>query len=198
MNNRAHKYRNLISALNAALVIVDYQEGVASSSGAAKDSELVGVIDLVKAASAFAVPVIVTTIETEELDGQVCEPLLDLVRGSEVIQRSSANPWDDDAFRNKIHAVDRSRLVIAGRCSEVSVTFAVLSALEEGFDAYIVKDATAGTSQQHHETAIERMVQAGAVPVTTRQIIFEWQREPPNTSEPIETRSPNKKKQKRP
>lgn len=198
MNNKTHQYRNLVSASNAALVIVDDREGVASSSGAAKDSELVGVIELMKAASSFAVPVIVTTIETEELDGQVCEPLLDLVRGSEVIQRSSANPWDDDAFRNKIHIVDRSRLVIAGQCSEISVTFAVLSALEEGFDVYIVKDATAGTSQQHHETAIERMVQAGAVPVTTRQIISEWQREPPNTSEPLDTQPPNKKKQKRP
>jgi len=198
MNNKIHQYRNLVSASNAALVIVDYQEGVASSSGAAKDGELVGVIELMKAASAFTVPLIVTTIKTEELDGQVCEPLLDLVRGSEVIKRSSANPWDDDAFRNKIHTIDRSRLVIAGRCSEVSVTFAVLSALEEGFDAYIVKDATAGTSQQHHETAIERMVQAGAVPVTTRQVIFEWRRESSNTPEPLDTQPPNKKKQKRP
>jgi len=192
MNNKTHQYRNLISALNAALVIVDYQEGIASSNDGAKDSELM------KAASAFAVPVIVTTIKTEDLDGQVCEPLADLVRGSELIQRSAANPWDDDGFRNKIHTVDRSKLVIAGRCTEVSVTFAVLSALEESFDAYIVKDAMAGASQQHHETAIERMVQAGAVPVTTRQVIFEWQRESSNTPEPLDTQPPNKKKQKRP
>tara|TARA_R110000824_G_scaffold250551_1_gene439302 strand:- start:125 stop:322 length:198 start_codon:yes stop_codon:yes gene_type:complete len=57
MNKRTHQYRNLISALNAALVIVDYQEDVASSSGASKDGELAGVIELLKAASAFAVPV---------------------------------------------------------------------------------------------------------------------------------------------
>ncbi|WP_114089467.1 isochorismatase family protein [Thalassospira profundimaris] len=198
MNKGVHKYRNLISTLDAALVIIDDREGVASSSGAAKDSELVRVVELMKAASAFAVPVIVTTIDTEEFAGQVSELLLDLVRGSEVIQRSAANPWDDDAFRNKIHTVDRSRLVIAGRCTEVSVTFAVLSALEEGFDVYIVKDATAGTSQQHHETAIERMVQAGAVPVTTRQIIFEWQRD--LGSEPGSQGSPpgKKSRQKKP
>ena len=193
-----HQYRNLISALNAALIIVDYQKGVGSLSGATKDGELAGVIELLKAANAFAVPVIVTTIETDELDGQLCEPLIEIIRDSEVVKRFSANPWDDDAFRKMIHTVDRSRLVIAGQCSEVSVTFTVLSALEEGFDAYIVKDATAGTSPQHHETAIERMVQAGAVPVTSRQIIFEWQREPPNTSEPLDTQPPNKKKQKRP
>lgn len=58
MNDRTHRYRNLISALNATLVIVDYQEGVASSNGAANDGELAGVIELVKAASAFAIPVL--------------------------------------------------------------------------------------------------------------------------------------------
>lgn len=106
MNNGAQQYRSLVSALNAALVVVDYQKGVASSSGAAKDNELDGVTDLVKVASAFALPVIVATIKTVEMDGQVCGPLLDLVRGSDVIQQSSANPWDDDAFRYKIHTVD--------------------------------------------------------------------------------------------
>jgi nicotinamidase-related amidase len=177
MNERTHRYRNLISAFNAAVIIVDYQEGAASSSGAAKDVELVAVTELLKAASVFTVPAIVTTIETEELDGQLCGLLVEATCDSEVIKRFSGNPWDGDAFRNKIHTIDRSRLVIAGQCSEVLVTFAVLSALEEGFDTYIVTDATVGSTQQHHETAIERMVQASAAPVTTRQIIFAWQRD---------------------
>lgn len=57
------------------------------------------------------------------------------------------------------------------------LTFPALMALKEGFEVYVVTDTSGGTSVDAHERAIDRMVQAGAVPVTWQQVLLEYQRD---------------------
>jgi len=199
MNDRGPRHRNLVSAKDTILIIVDCQQDAALKGGKVLDAEYADtVLGLVNKAKTFAIPVIATTPRTEQDANVPSAAIIDAIGESNVIECLSLNPWDDDAFRERLRHAGRSRLVVAGQSSEVSMGFVVLSALEEGYDVYVVKDASVGASQDHHDTVVERLVQAGAIPVTSRQIIFEWQRKSPNTSKPLDTQPPNKKKKKRP
>lgn len=196
MKNRGPRNRNLISAADTILIIIECPPDEDLADSGEPDAEYADtVMRLVNIAKTFSIPVIAVVPGAEREAGTA---LVEAIGESNFIECLSLNPWDTDTFRERLRHVGRSRLVVAGLSSEVSVSFVVLSALGEGYDVYVVKDASVGASPEHHNTAIERMVQAGAVPVTSRQIIFEWQREPPNTSEPLDTQPPNKKKQKRP
>ena len=200
MKNRGPRNRNLISATDTILIIIECPPDEDAADRAEPDAEYADtVLRLVNTAKTFSIPVIVVAPGAEREAGAAPHAaIVEAIGEANFIECLSLNPWDTDSFRERLRQVGRSRLIVAGLSSEISVSFVVLSALGEGYDVYVVKDASVGASQEHHETAIKRMVQAGAVPVTSRQIIFEWQREPPNTSEPLEAQPPNKKKQKRP
>lgn len=92
------------------------------------------------------------------------------------IRREEINCWDDPVFAAAIEGFEKERLLVAGLWTETGVSFAALSALELGYDVFVVADACAGMSPDSHETAIQRMIQAGVVPITWRQILFEWYR----------------------
>lgn len=195
MNDRSPRHPNLVSATDTILVIIGCQQEATPLDGSVLYAQYADtVLGLVNTAETLAIPVIATSPRTKRVSGVPRAPFIDAIGESNVIECLSLNPWDTDALRERLRHAGRSRLVVAGQSSEVSVSFVVLSALEEGYDVYVVKDASVGASQEHHDTAIERMVQAGAVPVTSRQIMFEWQRESTNTSEPLDTQPPSKKK----
>lgn len=84
------------------------------------------------------------------------------------------NPLDDDHVLRSLAALGRPRLLVGGRCAETVLAFTVLSALEEGFDVHLLRDLVCGSSESLTDTAVARMVQAGAVPVSVVQVIAEW------------------------
>jgi len=75
-----------------------------------------------------------------------------------------------------VRELKKDRLLLAGLWTETAITFAALSGLELGYQVYVVTDAVAGMTVSSHEVAIDRMVQSGVVPVTWRQVLFEWYR----------------------
>ena len=200
MKDRDPRNRNLISATDTILIIIECPPDEDLADSGEPDAEYADtVLRLLNTAKTLSIPMIAVAPGAEREAGAAPRAaIVQAIGESSVIGCLSLNPWDTDTFRERLRQVGRSQLVVAGLSSEVSVSFVVLSALGEGYDVYVVKDASVGASQEHHDTAIERMVQAGAVPVTSRQVIFEWQREPPSTSEPLNTQPPSKKKQKRP
>jgi nicotinamidase-related amidase len=198
MKDRGPRNRNLISATDTILIIIECPPDAALVDSGGLDGEYANtVLRLVSSAKTFTVPVIAVAPSAEqEVGGAPSAAVIAAIGESNVIECLSLNPWDTDALRERLRDAGRSRLVVAGQSSEVSVSFVVLSALGEGYDVYVVKDASVGASQEHHDTAIERMVQAGAVPVTSRQIAFEWQRESLKTSKSLHTQPPKKERQK--
>lgn len=183
MNSRRTRYRSLIAPKESMLLIVDGLGDQTVGDQPVEEERLAELVNLVKAARECSIPVVMAARESGGSAGTLHAALGKLVRPSEVIKCGGANPWDDDDFSAVVRGTKRSRLLVAGRFTETCVTFAALSALEDGFDVYVVTDATYGASKEHHKTAISRMAQAGAVPVTTRQIIFEWQRRSSTKSE---------------
>lgn len=168
----------LLNSQNSAVIFIDHQPqmafGVANIDRQQLKNNTVG---LAKAAKIFNVPTIYTSVETESFSGYIWPELLAVHPESKPIERTSMNSWEDPKFVEAVKATGRKKLVMAALWTEVCLNFPTLMAIEAGYEVYIVTDASGGTSVDAHERSIDRMVQAGAVPVTWQQVLLEYQRD---------------------
>jgi nicotinamidase-related amidase len=172
------KKLELLTPNNSVLLMIDYQPQMAF--GVANiDRQLLknNVIGLAKSAFLFKVPTILTSVETEGFSGYVFPELLDVFPTQDIIERSSMNSWDSENVRKAIAATQKKKLILAGLWTEVCINMPALCAMQEGYEVYVVEDACGGTSEVAHRTAMNRMVQAGAVPISWLQLLLEWQRD---------------------
>ena len=171
-------YHKLFTAEDSAVVFIDHQPqmtfGVANIDRA---SLINNVTLLAKVAKEFNVPAVLTAVETESFSGYIWPQLLDVFPGQAVVERTSMNSWDDEGFRAAIRATGRKNILITGLWTEVCVTWPTIEMLGEGYKMYVVEDCCGATSQAAHEASLSRMVQAGAVRVTTIPALLEWQRD---------------------
>lgn len=135
------------------------------------------VVLMAKTAREFKVPVVLSAVETESFSGYLWPQLLDVFPGQEVVERSSMNAWDDKGFRKAIEATGKKNILLTGLWTEVCVTWPTLSMLAAGYNIYVVEDCCGATSVAAHEAALSRMVQAGAIRLTTIAALLEWQRD---------------------
>lgn len=165
----------LLSPELTMLVIIDHQVAFESCFDARdiKIAEL-GVAELVDAAKKLYIPVISSLVETNHIDSKLSGTLETKLPQMTRLIRNGVNPWDDPNFSNAVHMANRPCLLIAGISAEISLSFTALSALARGFDVFVIKDVCLGHSEQGAATAFERLTQAGAVPVSWRQVLMEW------------------------
>jgi nicotinamidase-related amidase len=164
---------------NCQIIFIDQQPqmafGVQSIDRQVLKNNTVG---LAKAAKVFNIPTTITTVETESFSGHTYPELLDVFPGKEILERSSMNSWDDQKVRDALAANGRKKVVVSGLWTEVcNTTFALCAMLEGEYEIYMVADASGGTSKDAHDFAMQRMIQAGVVPVTWQQVLLEWQRD---------------------
>ncbi|AGQ30149.1 nicotinamidase/pyrazinamidase [Serratia liquefaciens] len=168
----------LLDKDNSALIFIDHQPqmsfGVANIDRQQLKNNVVG---LAKAGKIFNVPTLFTSVETESFSGYIWPELLAVHPEITPIERTSMNSWEDAAFVKAVEATGRKKLVISALWTEVCLTFPALMALEAGYEVYVVTDTSGGTSVDAHERSIDRMVQAGAIPVTWQQVLLEYQRD---------------------
>src|SRR2546427_3864488 len=168
----------LYTPQDSAVVFIDHQPqmtfGVANIDRALLMNN---VTLLAKVAKEFRVPAVLTAVETESFSGYVWPKLLDVFPGQTVIERSSMNSWDDAGFRQAIHATGRKNIILTGLWTEVCVTWPTIEMLDAGHNIYVVEDCCGATSNAAQEAALSRMVQAGAVRLTTIAALLEWQRD---------------------
>ena len=171
-------HHKLYTAEDSVVVFIDHQPqmtfGVANIDRA---SLINNVTLLAKVAKEFNVPAVLTAVETESFSGYVWPQLLDVFPGQQVIERTSMNSWDSEEFRDAIKATGRKNIIITGLWTEVCVTWPTIEMLGEGYNVYVVEDCCGATSPAAQEAALSRMVQAGAVRVTTIPALLEWQRD---------------------
>ena len=161
---------------DVALVLIDYQkemfENVRSETGE-KTIEL-NVRLLAKAAKAFGIPVVLSTVGVQMgVNGPTRASLLEELQGVTVIDRSSMNAWEDTAFRAAVEATGKKRLIFGALYTEICLAFPVVDALADGYEAMFVVDAVGGMSQLAHRTAVERLTAAGGVPNTAIALLTE-------------------------
>jgi nicotinamidase-related amidase len=132
---------------------------------------------LAKAAKLFGIPTVLSTIAKDTFSGPYMPEVLELFPNHDVIDRTSMNSWLDANFRKAIHATGRKKVVIAGLWTEACVLFPTIEMLKEGFEIYIAADSCGDLSSEAHDRSMDRMVQAGAVPITSCQYVFELQQD---------------------
>lgn len=176
MNNTTKP--EILTPQNCVLLLIDYQPqmafGVVNIDRQALKNNAIA---LAKSASLFKVPMIVTAVESEGFSGYVFPELLDISPASDVIERSSMNSWDSMKVREAVAASKQKNLILAGLWTEVCINLCAFSALQEGYEVYVVEDACGGTSEVAHRASMDRMMQAGVIPLTWQQLLLEWQRD---------------------
>ncbi|MGN8191815.1 hydrolase [Burkholderia sp. 22088] len=169
----------VLTPQNSQIIFIDQQPqmafGVQSIDRQTLKNNVVG---LAKAAKAFNIPTTITTVESDSFSGYTYPELLDVFPNQKTLERTSMNSWDDQKVRDALAANGRKKVVVSGLWAEVcNTTFALCAMLEGDYEIYMVADASGGTSKDAHDYAMQRMIQAGVVPVTWQQVALEWQRD---------------------
>jgi nicotinamidase-related amidase len=167
----------LLTPDNCALLLIDHQAyqfaGLNSHDGTIIINNTVG---LAKTAKAFNIPTLLTTI-IEQQGGFILKQLQDLFPDQTPINRTNLNSWEDKRVTDWVKATDKKKIIIAGLWSEVCVAFPAIHAAGEGYEVYVVTDASGGTTAESHQMAVQRMINAGVTPVTWGALVGELQRD---------------------
>lgn len=129
------------------------------------------------AASGFGVSTILTTVAEKTFSGPMFGEITDAFPGQKLLDRTSMNTREDAAVIKHVNEIGKGRLVLAGLWTSVCIVGPALSALDQGFEVYVIADACGDVSTEAHERAMDRMVQAGARPMTALQYLLELQRD---------------------
>jgi nicotinamidase-related amidase len=169
---------HLLTPQNAALVLIDYQDAQINSIPQDPETYLPNVVALAKAGRRFGLPVVLSTVNHGTgVNDDTIPQLREQLPGVPAYDRTSINAWEDADFVTAVRATARKKLIIGALWTEVCLAFPVLDAIKESFEVYPVVDAVAGTSPVAHETALQRMLQAGAHPVSWVSVMCELQRD---------------------
>jgi nicotinamidase-related amidase len=168
----------LLTPQNALLALIDYQrEQYAGVASVGHDELLAHVTMLGRVATVFEVPVVLSTVYVSHGMSGTNAELREALPGVPEIDRTTMNAWEDPDFRQAVERTGRRKLILAGLWTEVCVAFPALDALRAGYQVYVVVDAIGGVSRVAHESAMQRMTQAGAVPISVLGLACELQRD---------------------
>src|SRR5215468_5949129 len=168
----------LMKPEECVMLLVDFQAGLGFGvESTSRQVVLNNAVALARTAVAFTVPVIASTSASRVYSGPLLPPLQDALPAVKAIERKNMNVWEDDTAKNAIVATGRRRLILAGFLTEACVSFSALSALDDGFDVFVVADTCGGLTLVSHELALRRLEQAGARLCSWIQVLLEFQRD---------------------
>ncbi|WP_043628508.1 hydrolase [Nonomuraea candida] len=168
----------LLTPDNAMMLFVDHQPQMFFGASSADRAGVINAtVGLAKSARVFDVPVVLSSVAAESFSGPILPQLAELFPKHDVVDRTTMNAWEDPALVDAVRATGRGKIILSGLWTEVCVVLPALSALAQGYEVYVVADASAGVTPTAHEHAMQRMTAAGAVPVTWLQVLLELQRD---------------------
>ncbi|MDX0520005.1 isochorismatase family protein [Sinorhizobium medicae] len=168
----------LVSPNDHTLIMIDFQSQMAFATKSIDAVLLRNNAALVaNAAAGFGVSTVLTTVAEKTFSGPMFSEITDAFPGQALLDRTSMNTWEDAAVIEEVNRIDRKRLVFCGLWTSVCIVGPTLSALDQGFEVYVIADACGDVSDEAHERAMDRMVQAGVRPMTSLQYMLELQRD---------------------
>jgi nicotinamidase-related amidase len=168
----------LLSPSDHALILIDFQSQMAFATKSIDAVDLRNNAALVaNAAAGFKVPTILTTVAEKSFSGPMFEEITAPFPGQKLLDRTSMNTWEDANVIKVVNELGKDRLVFAGLWTSVCIVGPTLSAIEQGYEVYVITDACGDVTAEAHNRAIERMVQVGARPMTSLQYMLELQRD---------------------
>lgn len=168
----------LLNANDHTLVMIDFQSQMSFATKSIDAVTLRNNAALVsEAAAGFSVSTILTTVAEKSFSGPMFEEITRAFPGQKLLDRTSMNTWEDAAVIAEVNRISKPRIVLAGLWTSVCIVGPALSAIDQGFEVYVIADACGDVSDEAHERAMDRMVQAGARPITSLQYLLELQRD---------------------
>ena len=168
----------LLTPTDHTLILIDFQSQMAFATHSIDTTNLRNNAALVaRAAAGFKVPTILTTVAEKSFSGPMSEEITSAFEGQAMLDRTSMNTWEDAAVIRRVNEIGKERIVLAGLWTGVCIVGPALSALAQGYEVYFIADACGDVSAEAHERAVQRMVQAGARPMTSLQYLLELQRD---------------------
>jgi nicotinamidase-related amidase len=172
------KLQRLLTPRESVVALIDHQPQMFFAVGShERHVVLNNAVALAKAAILFDVPVILTTVAAKTFSGDLLPEIQALFPDQAPIDRTTMNSWEDKRFKTAVTGFGRKKIIIAGLWTEVCVCFPAVEAIAEGYDVHVPTDACGDVTVEAHERAVQRAIQAGVVPMTTLQVMFEWQRD---------------------
>src|SRR3954463_6013795 len=167
----------LLNPAESVLILIDHQPFQFANLHSHEPMMIVNnVIGLAKAAKAFNVPTILTTV-VEDRGGKLIKGLQDVFPDQKPIDRTFINTWEDSRVVETVKKTGRKKLIMAALWTEICLAMPAIQAAGEGYEVYAVTDASGGVSVEAHEMAVRRMVMAGVVPITWLAVASELQRD---------------------
>lgn len=168
----------LLTPTDHTLVMIDFQSQMAFATHSIDAVNLRNNAALVAQAGAgFGVSTILTTVAEKSFSGPMFDEITAAFPEQKMLDRTSMNTWEDAAVIERVNEIGKPRIVLAGLWTSVCIVGPALSALDQGFEVYVIADACGDVSAEAHERAMQRMVQAGARPMTSLQYLLELQRD---------------------
>ncbi len=168
----------LISPKDHTLIMIDFQSQMSFATKSIDAVNLRSNAALVsQAAAGFGVSTILTTVAEKSFSGPMFSEITEAFPGQKLFDRTSMNTWEDAAVIDEVNRIGKKRLVLAGLWTGVCIVGPALSAIDQGFEVYFIADACGDVSTEAHERAVQRMIQAGASPMTSLQYMLELQRD---------------------
>ncbi len=170
---------HLITPQNSAMVLIDYQPSqITAVRSMDPDLLLKNAVSTTKLVKLFGIPIVHSTVNVATGRGKpTLAPLAEVLKNDRPIDRTTLNAWEDAAFLSAVRATGRRKLILLALWTEICMAFPALDALREGYEVYPVVDAIGGTSVEAHRAGLERVVQAGARPITWVSLGCELQRD---------------------
>ena len=168
----------MLTRTECAVALIDYQPAMFAGVHSHDRVTIVQNVQiLAKAAKLFRVPTILSTVAAQSFSGAMLPEISAIFPDQKPIDRSSINSWLDQNFKAAVEKTGRRKIVLAGLWTEACVMFPTLDLLQNGFEVYVPTDACGDITAEAHERAVQRLVQAGAVPITSLQFLFELQQD---------------------
>lgn len=176
-NNPKAGLQAMLTPDNCVLILIDHQPFQFAGLRSHDTQTIINnVVGLAKSAKAFKVPTLLTTV-VEDKGGLLLKPLQDVFPEQKPIDRTFINTWEDERVVAWVKKTGRTKIVMAALWTEICLAFPVIHALGDGYEVYFVTDASGGVSLEAHEMAVQRMIQAGGVPLTWTVFASELQRD---------------------
>ncbi|OWW21190.1 hydrolase [Noviherbaspirillum denitrificans] len=170
--------KTLLDPKDHILIMIDHQSQM---SFATKSIDAVALRNnaalISKAAKEFKVSTILTTVAEKTFSGPIFDEIKTVFPEASVIDRTTMNTWEDARIADRVNSFNKDKIVLAGLWTSVCIVGPALSAIDQGFQVYVIADACGDVSEEAHERAMERMVQQGARPMTSLQYLLELQRD---------------------
>ncbi|MEJ0003052.1 MAG: hydrolase [Pararobbsia sp.] len=175
---KAQPGKAMLDPSNHTLIMIDHQSQMSFATKSIDAVTLRNNAALVaKAAKEFNVSTILTTVAEKSFSGPIFDEIRSVFPEHHVIDRTTMNTWEDARIAEQVNKIGKGKIALAGLWTSVCIVGPALSAIDQGFEVYVIADACGDVSDEAHERALERMVQLGARPMTSLQYLLELQRD---------------------